>query len=91
MLRRRSECYGAHDQCDGYSAGAIEIEIGSGIEKWNRKTELDRMATLLSRLGGRGYQVREEATAYDGNPIDPDIDSDLEGEKTFGMGLQRNA
>jgi len=24
------------------------------------------------------------------NDPDPDIDSDLEGEKTFGMGLQRN-
>ena len=45
-------------------------------ESRNRKTELDRMAAMLSRLGGRGYQVREEASAYDGNPDDPDPDSD---------------
>ena len=45
-------------------------------ESRNRKTELDRMAAMLSRLGGRGYQVREEASASDGNPVDPDPDSD---------------
>ena len=45
-------------------------------ESRNRKTELDRMAAMLSRLGGRGYQVREEASAYDGKPVDPDSDSD---------------
>jgi four helix bundle protein len=45
-----------------------------------RKTELDRMAAMLSRLGGRGYQVHEETSGYDGNSIDtdPDSDSDLD-------------
>jgi four helix bundle protein len=51
-------------------------------ESQKRKTELDRMAAMLSRLGGRGYQVREEATAYDGNPIDPDPDSDSDLDET---------
>ena len=51
-------------------------------ESQNRKTELDRMAAMLSLLGGRGYQVREEATAYDGNPIDPDPDSDSDLDET---------
>jgi four helix bundle protein len=52
-------------------------------ESQNRKTELDRMAAMLSRLGGRGYRVREEATVYDGSPVDPDpdSDSDLDGSK----------
>ncbi len=51
-------------------------------ESQNRKTELDRMAAMLSRLGGRGYQVREEAAAYDGNPIDPDPDNDNDLDET---------
>jgi hypothetical protein len=39
------------------------------------------MAAMLSRLGGRGYQVREEQQAYgaDFDP-DPDSDFDLEGQ-----------
>jgi|GEM_PF-5061463 len=32
-------------------------------ESENRKTELDPMAAMLSRLGGRGYPVREKAWA----------------------------
>ncbi|HRR33873.1 MAG TPA: four helix bundle protein [Kiritimatiellia bacterium] len=52
-------------------------------ESQERKNELDRLAAMLSRLGGRGSQVREETSAYGGNPIDPDpdSDSDLEGDK----------
>jgi len=62
------------------------LVVGKALEEHeslDRKTELDRMAAMLSRLGGRGYQVREDATAYDGNPIDPDpdSDSDLDGSK----------
>ena len=51
-------------------------------ESQNRKTELDRMAAMLSRLGGRGYQVREEATAYDGAPVDIDTDPDSDLDET---------
>ncbi len=36
------------------------------IESRNRKDELDRMAAMLSRLGGRGYQVQEDHAAYGG-------------------------
>lgn len=36
-----------------------------------RKRDLDRMAAMLSRLGKRGYVVREESAEYD-----TDIDSD---------------
>jgi len=45
-------------------------------ESQERKNELDRMAAMLSRLGGRGYPVRAETSACGGNPIDPDPDSD---------------
>jgi hypothetical protein len=49
----------------------------------HEQLDVCRMAAMLGRLGGRGCQVREEATVYDGNPIDPDpdSDSDLDGSK----------
>jgi hypothetical protein len=42
------------------------------------------MAAMPSRLGGRGYQVREETSAYDGNSIDLDPDSDLDETQQGG-------
>ena len=52
-------------------------------ESQSRKHELDRMAAMLSRLGGRGYQVGEERADYGGeqDDCDPDPDSDLDLEK----------
>ncbi|MDX9867024.1 MAG: four helix bundle protein [Kiritimatiellia bacterium] len=49
----------------------------------SRKTELNRMAAVLSRLGGRGYQVRESEEAYaaGGEQVDTDPDSDLDETK----------
>ena len=47
-------------------------------ESQNRKSELDRMAAMLSRLGGRGYQVGEAPTTYGGPRADFDPDSDLD-------------
>ena len=48
-------------------------------ESQQRKDELDRMAAMLSRLGGRGYHVREELERYGADPDpDPDPDSDLD-------------
>ncbi|MDY6823934.1 MAG: hypothetical protein SWH68_09120 [Thermodesulfobacteriota bacterium] len=40
--------------------------------------ELDRMAAMLSRLGGRGYQVQEDQAAYS---VDPDPYSDFDSEE----------
>jgi hypothetical protein len=42
------------------------------------------MAGMLSRLGGRGYQVRDESVAYESreDDLDSDPDSDL-GRKPF--------
>ena len=57
------------------------LVVGKALEEdesLNRKTELDRMAAMLSRLGGRGYQVRESGEAYTagGAEVDPDPDPD---------------
>ena len=48
-----------------------------------RKAELDRMAAMLSRLGGRGYSVREVRGPYGIGDVDfdPDSDSDFENEE----------
>jgi len=59
------------------------LVVGKAMEEdesQNRKTELDRMATMLSRLGGRGCHVRESAEAYTagGAEVDPDSDRDLD-------------
>lgn len=43
-----------------------------------RKNELDRMAAMLSRLGGRGYQVAEDHATY-GSPA-TDVDTDFESD-----------
>jgi four helix bundle protein len=48
-------------------------------ESQSRKAELDRMAAMLSRLGGRGYQVRE--AVYGNGGIDHDFDSDFDLDK----------
>lgn len=50
-------------------------------ERQNRKTELDRIEAMLSRLGGRGYPMREGSVSCGAGKaeIDPDPDSDLDG------------
>jgi four helix bundle protein len=49
-------------------------------ESLEHKAELDRMASMLSRLGGRGYKVSEDPETYDirGADFDSDKDSDEE-------------
>lgn len=63
------------------------LVVGNALdesESRSRKDELDRMAAMLSRLGGRGYRVHEhEAGVGDaGGGFDPDSDFDLDGEDT---------
>ena len=53
-------------------------------ESRQRKTDLDRMAAMLSRLGGRGYQVREEQEDH-GADFDPDPDSDFDLDQEHGQ------
>jgi hypothetical protein len=43
-----------------------------------RKIELDRIAAMLSRLGGRGCCVKEESAGYGSEGIDFDPDSDFD-------------
>ena len=57
-------------------------------ESESRKDELDRMAAMLSRLGGRGYQVGEQPSDF-GCPeekleidFDPDSDPDPDLEES---------
>ena len=43
------------------------LRVGNALEEkehQQRKEHLDRIAAMLSRLGGRGYLVDEEETAY---------------------------
>ena len=47
-------------------------------ESQERKTELDRMAAMLSRLGRRGYSLKEAVVGYGKEDIDPDFDSDFD-------------
>ncbi len=51
------------------------LVVGKALEEktsQRRKSELDRMAAMLSRLGGRGYSVEDERAIYRTNEIDPD-------------------
>ncbi len=41
-----------------------------------RKDELDRMAAMLTRLGGRGYCVREDGSEYEVGGVDSDSDGE---------------
>ena len=45
-----------------------------------RKIELDRIAAMLSRLGKRGYRVKEDSASYvtDQDDFDSDPDSDFD-------------
>ncbi len=51
----------------------------NGEESQERKVKLDRIAVMLSRLGGRGYSVKEDSAPY-GN-ADFDFDSDFDPDK----------
>jgi hypothetical protein len=50
-------------------------------ESRERKIELDRIAAMLSRLGGRGYCVKEDPAAYGIGESDFDPDSDLDPDE----------
>ena len=46
----------------------------------DRKIELDRIAAMLTRLGGRGYCVKEDFSAYGTERVDSDPDSDSDSD-----------
>ena len=56
------------------------LRVGHALEvreHQKRKGHLDRIAVMLSRLGGRGYSVEEQGTPYQRNGFDFDLDFDL--------------
>lgn len=65
------ECAAIHDV----------LVVGKALdrtESQERKTELDRIAAMLSRLGGRGYCVKENSAKYEIDGFDPDPDPDFD-------------
>ena len=60
------------------------LMVGKALDEQESRTrnmELDRIAGMLTRLGGRGYRVQEDSATYDcdnriSSEIDPDSDSD---------------
>jgi hypothetical protein len=54
--RRNANALG-HERLDVY-------RLAIGYVAWVYGNELDRMAAMLSRLGGRGYQVREDPLLF---------------------------
>ena len=42
--------------------------------------ELDHIVAMLSRLGGRGYSVKEDSASYGTAEFDPDPDPDPDSE-----------
>ena len=64
------------------------LVVGHALDKTesrSRKDELDRMAAMLSRLGGRGYRVQKDQSRYGCEVRDsgPDFDSDLDLDSDF--------
>ncbi|MEZ4484833.1 MAG: four helix bundle protein [Syntrophotaleaceae bacterium] len=49
-------------------------------ESRERKVELDRIAAMLSRLGGRGYRVEENIQCYERSESGADGDCDSDSE-----------
>ena len=61
------------------------LVVGGVLDKTEsreRKVELDRMAAMLSCLGGRGYSVKEDTEPYGLAEIDFDPDSDFDFDET---------
>ena len=52
-------------------------------ESRERKVGLDRMAAMLSRLGGRGYCVKEDCAGFGVDEIDSDPDPDPDSDFDF--------
>jgi four helix bundle protein len=75
--------------------GAIQdvLEVCGGLsteENARAKAVLDRIVAMLTRLGRRGYAIREEPAEYAAAGIDADTDSDYprgEGSQRIGVGV----
>ncbi len=69
-----------HEKLDVYrlSIGYVAW-VFEKVDSQERKIALDRIAVMLSRLGGRGYQVKEDSAPY-ASEGDPDFDSDFDSD-----------
>ena len=76
-------CRARHRQANNLMYADCRLAMSPGFTK-RRKIELDRMAAMLSRLGGRGYCVKEESAVYgsEGIDLDPDSGFDLDEEES---------
>ncbi len=68
-------------RCSVLECAAIKdvLVVGDALpveESRRRKKELDRIAAMLSKLGGRGYCVQEDNVNYECSDPDPDKDFD---------------
>jgi hypothetical protein len=64
-----------------WSSAGLQWQEPVETKSQSRKNELDRMAVMLSRLGGRGYHVGEEPGTCGSPESDRDTDSDFDLEK----------
>ena len=58
--------------------------VGKALEEREsneRKIDLDRMAAMLSRLGGKGYCIEEAPLIYGGSDVDTDSDFDFDFDR----------
>lgn len=65
------------------------LHIGGALDEkahLEHKNHLNRIAIMLSKLGGRGYVVEEEPVSYDPSNADLDFDEDFD----FDSGSQPN-
>jgi hypothetical protein len=55
----------------------------SPSENANAKKRLDRMVAMLTRLGQRGYSVREGPDECGSDDVESDFDSDTDSDNDF--------
>ena len=72
---------GSAQECAAIQDVLVVSDALDKSESRARKVELDRIAAMLTRLGGRGYCVKEEVEPYGENQFDcdPEPDSDSDG------------
>jgi four helix bundle protein len=76
------ECGAIQDMLEVYGAMSAE-------ENAKAKAVLDRIVAMLTKLGRRGYSVREESAEYGAERIDTDTDPDGEHGRSNGHGGER--
>jgi len=72
-------------ECAAIQDVSMVGKVLDDAESEARKMELDRIAAVLTRMGGRGYCVKEEREPYGQAELDPDPDSDLIGRQNQNL------